>query len=332
MHGFGQLDEDATFLLYSNAPAPPGIPSDPRFQWIHLPSRNGRWWSLVDFPLAARKAGAQAIHTQYSLSPLVGPRGVTTIHDVSFFVGPEWFRPRDRFLLQRSVPAAARRARRVITVSDTSKAEIERHIPASTGKVRVTPNACPPWVERVETDRARQAVASLGVTSPFLLTVGTRWPRKNFELARAAVDLLPPEVPHRLVVTGKAGWGDEADSARVQRVGYVDAAVLNALYSCASLYLAPSRHEGFGIPLLEAWKCGCPVLCSQGGALPEVAGDAAEVEPTWDPKHWAETIFRLLHDSSKLEALRQRGLTRVERTSWRETAALTLAVYQEVAE
>jgi glycosyltransferase involved in cell wall biosynthesis len=288
----------------------------------------------VTFPLGARRAGARVIHTQYNLSPLAGRRGITTIHDVSFFIGPEWFRHRDLFLLRRFVPASARRAARVITVSETSRSEIERFIPAARGKTVVTPLAPTPGLEPVPLDEARRLVeAETGIAEPFLLTVGTRWPRKNMGLAVEAVSGLPADIPHVLAVTGKPGWGEEhLASPRVRATGYVTEAVLSALYSSAALYLAPSRHEGFGLPVLDAFRCGCPVLCSAGGALPEVAGDAAVVLPSWSPADWTDTLRELLTDSGKLDAMRMRGLERVKQFDWMETARRTMAVYREVGE
>jgi glycosyltransferase involved in cell wall biosynthesis len=331
LYGLARIDADVRVLLISNAVKPPEIPWCGKFEWHQVQARTSRWWSLVSFPMAARRLGAHAIHTQYSLSPLSGRTGITTVHDVSFFIGPEWFRPKDRFLLQRSVPAACRRAAKVITVSETGAKEIERFIPAARGKIAVTYNACPPWIQGVEPAVAREYVRQeLGVEGPYLMTVGTRWPRKNMELAVQTAERLPAELPHRLVLTGKAGWGEQTAGSRGQAVGYVSNEALSHLYSAADLYLAPSRHEGFGIPLLEAFRCGCPVLCSGGGALPEVAGDAAIVQPSWSPEDWARTAAGLLADSGKMHELRTRGRERERRYTWEETARRTLDVYLEV--
>lgn len=279
----------------------------------------------------ARSCQADVIHTQYNLSPLVGRRGVTTIHDVSFLIGPEWFRPRDLFLLRRFVPASARRAARVITVSETSRQEIEEQIPAARGKTVVTYLGPTPGIEPIPPSEARPRIeAELGVTGPYLLTVGTRWPRKNLALAIDAVTGLPSDSPAPLIVSGKPGWGEEAAGPRVKLAGYVTEATLSALYSAASLYLAPSRHEGFGLPVLDAFHCGCPVLCSSGGALPEIAGDAARVMTSWDPRDWAEAIREILSDSGKLDEMRRKGLERARQFDWLETARRTMAVYTEV--
>lgn len=324
--GLSQLPHESRLLLFSNCERPGNVPEDPRFEWRHLPGRNSRWWSLVQFPVAARKAGAHVVHTQYSLSPLVRQGGVTTIHDVSFYIGPEWFRPRDLFLLRRSIPATCRRAARIITVSETSRKEIEKFVPAAQGKVRVTPNATP--LERRPLDEAEAAArrARLGVPERYLLTVGTRWPRKNMALAieSAAAAGWP------LVVTGQPGWGNEPPGTAIA-TGFVEEDDLNALYMGATLYLAPSWHEGFGIPILEAFSLGCPVLCGPGGAMPEVAGGAARVTSGYDKAEWVQAIQELTSQPGTLEAMRQKGLARASEYSWEQTAQRTLEVYREAA-
>ena len=334
--GLSRINTNFRFLLFSNARQPAGIPESDRFEWVRVPSRSQRWWSYVRFPILARRMGAAAIHTQYSLSPLAGSVGISTIHDVSFFIGPEWFKPKDRTLLRTTVPAAARRANRVITVSNTSKSEIARYIPGIEEKVRVTYLAGHPSIVPIKKQLAKQKVSKLlDYDGPYALCVGTIWPRKNTALAVDAIKNLSSETACRLVLTGKSGWGSNRQSAignRQLQTGYVDFELLSSLYSAADLYLAPSRHEGFGIPLIEAFSCGCPVLCSSGGALPETAGDAAEIEPTWEPEHWANTIQSMLRDSSKLDQLRAKGLERAKRFSWEETARKTLQVYKEVVE
>jgi glycosyltransferase involved in cell wall biosynthesis len=265
------------------------------------------------------------------VSPFAALPSVSTIHDVSFFVGPEWFPPKDRFLLRKNIPATVRRVKRVITVSETSKREIESWIPGAKGKVRVTLNACPSWISRIERENAARVVSeAVGVKQPFLLTVGTRWPRKNMELAIRAADLLGSDLPHKLLVTGKTGWGNAELGRRGIATGYVTNDLLSALYSAADLYIAPSKHEGFGIPLLEAFRCGCPVICSSGGALPEVAGNAALVEDNWEPEGWASSIDRLLRNKAKLAELAQLGFKREMAFSWSKTAEATEAVYREV--
>lgn len=333
LQGLAQIDTDFRYLLLTNAPPPPGIPESPNFAWKVVPARSSRWWSAVTFPLAARRAGARAIHAQYSLSPLCGRVGITTVHDVSFFIGPEWFRTKDRLLLQTTVPPSVRRAARVVTVSETSLRDIVKYIPAAKGKIRATPLAASPDIVPMDPGAAGALVKQeLGLSGPFALTVGTRWPRKNMKLAVEAVNALPESLPLKLAITGKPGWGEGELGTRAVATGYVSTGLLSALYSAADLYLAPSHYEGFGLTLLEAFVCGCPVVCSQGGAHPEVAGDAAALAQSQSPRDWTALITELMADKDRLNSMRERGLKRAAAFSWKRMAAATLEVYREVIE
>lgn len=257
---------------------------------------------------------------------------MTTVHDVSFMIEPDWFKPKDRVLLQWQVPASCRRARKVLTVSETSKGEIERLIPGTRGKVVVTPNALGDNIMPVSPEQARQVVAeSFGVAGPYLFALGTRWPRKNLRLAVEAFQRLGPAMGLSLVVSGQPGWGVEANCPGVVYTGYVSDEQLSALYCGASLFLLPSLHEGFGIPILEAFACSCPVLCGPGGAMPEVAGGAARVTAGYSAEEWAGAVADLLSDSSNLDAMRARGHERLQHYDWGTTARLTTDVYREVA-
>ncbi|MBL8059120.1 MAG: glycosyltransferase family 4 protein [Chthonomonas sp.] len=306
--------------LFSNLPPPASTPPIVLERWVTLSAPNNRVWSFVTWPSALRQIQPQLVHTQYSLPFGLPGKKVSTVHDVSFCIEPKWFSPKDRWLLQRGVGSAVRRADAVITVSETSRAEIERYYPAASGKVRVAHNgANTALVGGTRDDHGR----------PFLLSVATQWPRKNIQLAIDAVDLLPDDLPHRLVLTGKPGATLRLNS-RVETTGYVPESRLADLYASASLYLCPSYHEGFGIPLVEAFAAGCPVLSSIGGALPEIGASACEYVDSFDAKTWASRIETLLRDSGKLEALREAGPKRAREFSWEKSAQRHLEIYREV--
>src|SRR5438876_631780 len=138
LSGLAEVASEFDFLLLSDSPQPHEYGE--RFRWVRLPRVSRKWFSLVTMPLAARRMGAQVFHTQYTLSPFA-KKGVATIHDVSFFIGPEWFKPKDRFLLQRFVPPSAKRAAKVITVSEAGKRDLVRYLGIAPEKVAVTYNA-----------------------------------------------------------------------------------------------------------------------------------------------------------------------------------------------
>jgi glycosyltransferase involved in cell wall biosynthesis len=117
----------------------------------------------------------------------------------------------------------------------------------------------------------------------------------------------------------------------VHFLGYVPDSDLPLLYGAAEVFVFPSLHEGFGLPLLEAMACGTPVVASTRGSLPEVAGEAALLVEPDPPEALAEGIYRLITDAALRGEYRQRGLQRAQAFSWRHTAEATLAVYRQAA-
>lgn len=315
---------DVELVCISNQEKPKNVPYLQNIHWLTTAAKSSRWWSMVKFPLLARKTGAHVLHGQYGISPLA-KNGISTVHDVSFMVNPSWFSKRDEVLLRTGVQLTAKTAKRLITVSDTSKDEIDRYFPTASLKTRVAHNACPPWINPTEPS---QIIRNLGIKSDYVLTVGTNWARKNMKLALDATAAIAKDMNLKLVVTGKQGGDMQAD--HVISTGYVDTETLSALYSGTKLYIAPSLHEGFGITLLEAMRCGSPVLCGPGGAMPEVAGTAGFVMPDYDPATWQVAISKLLRDPSKLSELKAKGFEREKEFTWARSAKAHYDVYREL--
>lgn len=320
----GTTLEEFEFLYFTNVSAHGKIPAG----WHLVPGKN-RWWSLVRFPLAARRLGARLLHTQYSLSPLVGRSGVTTIHDVSFYVDPSWFRWRDLALLRRSIPGTVRRAAAILTVSETSKREIEAALPAAKGKTVAGWLGPTAWIEAQDPMIARKFVAErFGLNKPFALSAATNWARKNTALAIEAVRGLQAKAELDLALAGKAQLASEPDANWLHGLGYVSNEELANLYSAASVYLLPSLHEGFGLPILEAWTCGTPVVAMAQGAVPEVGGPAVELVDSRQAADWTTRIACLLDQPGRLQELRAAGAERLKLFTWAETAKATAEAYR----
>jgi alpha-1,3-rhamnosyl/mannosyltransferase len=126
-----------------------------------------------------------------------------------------------------------------------------------------------------------------------------------------------------------AAHAESSASEAIHFVGWLDEHDLAVLYSHAGVLVLPSLYEGFGLPVLEAMACGAPVICSTGGSLPEVAGDAALVLPPSDPTAWADAMARVLTNEAAAIELRQRGFRRAAEFNWRTTAEQTRDVYRE---
>ncbi len=272
-------------------------------------------WTL---PRLLRRLGADLVHTQYAL-PLRSPcPGIVTIHDLSF-EDASLMRARDRHVFRAVVPRAARAAARVVTVSERTKRDLLDRYGLSPEQVVVTPNGVDPAFGPVQ--GGRTASNSL-LQAPYVLAVGALERRKNQQAALAAAR----EVGLELVVVGPVKDERVADELRrggARLEGYVSDGRLAELYRGAACLVQPSRHEGFGLPVLEAMASGTPVVVVSDPALVEVAGDAAVVV---EEGSLADGIRLALTERETLVAA---GLERARRFSWEETARATVRVYLE---
>lgn len=335
---------DDEYIVYTRLPLPDNLfGQSRRLRLRAVPASNDRVWTLLTFPQVLRQDGVDVAHTQYTI-PLRAPCPViTTVHDISFRLYPEWFPRRHRLLLNLTVPVAMRRAARVITVSMSSRRDILRVYRLDPSHVEAIPQAVSEEFKPIEPDIARRHVASrFGVDTQFILSVGVLQPRKNLPMlieafARAAYSA---RIPHRLVLVGKRGWGYDDIAVQIARLrladrilitDYVDDEDLPPLYSAADMMAFPSLYEGFGLPPLEAMACGAPTLVSDAPAMPEVAGDGALVLPVMDAVAWAEAITKVGTSPEKRAALSEAGLQRARGFSWATTGHQTRRVYREVA-
>jgi len=237
---------------------------------------------------------------------------VVTIHDLSFEREPELMSRADRWTFRLTVPRAARKARRVLTVSERSRRDLVELYGLPAAKVIVTPNGVDP-VFRPDAGTGRGG---------FLLSVGAVQPRKNQTAALAAAR----ELGMPLKVAGPtkdAATAQELEAGGAELLGYVSARELAALYHDAACLVQASHYEGFGLPVLEAMASGTPVVTVREDALLEVAGEAAVVV---EDDGLADGVRRALAERERLVTA---GLERAKAFSWRAAAEATLRVYVE---
>jgi glycosyltransferase involved in cell wall biosynthesis len=182
-----------------------------------------------------------------------------------------------------------------------------------------------------------------GFERPFLYYPAATWPHKNHLTLLSAVSVLQERYGFDgdLVLTGVTKQHHEKIYSEIQRLGlqkrvrlmgYLPYGDLPLVYNLARLMVFPSLFEGFGIPLLEAMACGCPVACSNTTSLPEVAGDAAVQFDPLSPEDMAAAIWSVWSDESLRQDLKQRGVERAARFTWEETARRTVGTYRKVLE
>ncbi|MFM8303352.1 MAG: glycosyltransferase family 4 protein [Actinomycetota bacterium] len=304
-------------------------------------------WNAVD-PLAQpgtathrRVHGAQVVHAP---SVAVPPRNrvplVVTVHDAAPILFPTTFPRRGRRFHTLGFVAAADRADAVVAPSVAAADEIAAC--TAIARERIHPIHHGVDQTRASDDEVARAREELGLADhPYVCWVGTLEPRKDVGVlvdAFARV-VASDDVPHRLVLVGPGGWLDGADDAarhaaslgdRVRFTGPVASERLRALYRGADVFALPSRHEGFGLPVLEAAVQGTAVLASDLPVLREVAADTARFAPVGDPDAWADALGALLRDDVGRAALGAAGAARAREFTWERSARTHLAVYRSL--
>ena len=304
---------------------------------------------LIRIPLTLsaelRKHPVDVLHVQFTAPPFCPCPVVVSIHDLSFEHLPQTFLRRSRTQLRLTVRHSARRADGILTLSEHTRRDVIETYKIDPEKVTAIPLAAPAHFGPVRDDKELQRVRhTYGIDRDYVLSVGSIQPRKNLvRLIGAYASLRRVQAGNsfpKLVIVGKKGWlYDETLRAleesgvkeAVVLTGYVPESDLPALYSGALCFVYPSYFEGFGLPPLEAMKCGAPVIVGNATSLPEVVGDAGLKVDPFDVSAIAGAIGELMNNSELRKELSVKGRRRAEMFDWRNTAQQTLKVYEQVA-
>jgi glycosyltransferase involved in cell wall biosynthesis len=295
-------------------------------------------WEQLALPAQAARRHAALIFSPANLAPLAWPRNVVVMHDAAVLRRPEAYSWAYRTWHSQLGLACARRALRVITVSEFSRRELTELAGLDPARLVVIPGGVG---ERFTADADadggaagpdHRAAARLGLDRPYVLTIATDDPRKNLQAlapAAAALERLGIE----LVWAGDSRpYFARAGAAEgLRSLGYVSDDDLPALYRSALAFVLPSRYEGFGLTCLEAMACGTPVVAADRAALPETCGDAALLVDPDDPAALAAAVVTAATAPSVREGLRTSGLRRAREFSWQRTATSTDLLLSELA-
>jgi glycosyltransferase involved in cell wall biosynthesis len=311
---------------------------------VVLPGRGGTWWEQTHLPRAIRSNADVLFSPGYSAPLLSTVPVVVAIHDVSFFAHPEWFRPREGFRRRTVVRAAARRAARVLTISEFSRQEIRRWLGIAPDRIVVTPVAVGGWARaRANEDEARRSANTpTWKPEPLVLYVGSLLNRRHLpDLVRAFARVLDHVPDAELVIVGENRsypLEDPSQTARAlgieRRVfvrSYVPDAELSELYRRAGSFAFLSTYEGFGMTPLEAMAEGAPAVVYDTPVAREAYGDAALFVRPGDIEGVARALTQSLTDAPLRERLQSAARECVARYSWTRTAAATLATLEEAA-
>jgi glycosyltransferase involved in cell wall biosynthesis len=291
------------------------------------------------------RQGVTLFHApHYVLPPLIRCRSVVTIHDCIHLMFPQYLPNRLAFGYARtSIGLAARRATRVLTVSESSKRDILRFVNTQPEKIDVIYNA---YDERFAIDPAEADVVRVRerfqLQDEFVLYAGNVKPHKNLERLIEAFHIVRKRgLDHlKLVMIGDEISKYTALRRAVHRhqlhpyvrfLGYLPEETLAVMYRLAGVFVFPSLYEGFGLPPLEAMASGTPVVTSNVSSLPEVAGDAAVLVDPYDPRAIADGMYRVLTDEQLRKDLRHRGVARAGMFSWEQSVRRVRKIYDEVS-
>ncbi|HEY6249853.1 MAG TPA: glycosyltransferase family 1 protein [Candidatus Angelobacter sp.] len=307
-----------------------------------------KYYSLqeqLELPRILRRHRIDLLHSPHFVLPLMGScTTVATIHDVIYLACkddlPSWT---GRMYYRGMMSASARKADRIITVSEFSKADIVRFLKVDPARIEVVYSGVSPVFQPVrDPSRIQQVRRQYGISGEFILYTGIYKPRKNHEgLFRAMQKLVAGGVCAQLVIAGSMNEGhaelkklaaELKIADRVIFTGFLNDSDLAALYTAARVYACPSLYEGFGFTVLEAMACGTPVVCSSATSLPEIAGEAAVFADPRNPDDFACALAYVFSDDELRARLVTSGYENCRRFSWPNAAAKTIAVYESAAE
>jgi glycosyltransferase involved in cell wall biosynthesis len=301
-------------------------------------------WEQSGLPVLAQQVGADVLHMpNYSVPLRPGLPTVVTIHDLSFFTDPERYTTSTAAALKSATRTAARQATRLIVPSNATRDELVRVLAIDPARIDVALHGVDHRLfHRPDADQVNRVTARLGLRGkPYIAFLGSLAPRKNAPalISGWAAAVAGLEDPPALVLGGGGGGSADLDEAiagvpghlRLIRPGYLPFSDLPGFLGGALVVAAPSRGEGFGLPVLEAMACGAPVLTTNRASLPEVGGEAvAYTEPEADAI--AAALRALLDDPGRRLALGEAGYHRAQEFTWAASATAHVASYKRAAD
>jgi glycosyltransferase involved in cell wall biosynthesis len=305
-------------------------------------------WEQLRLPIEAAAEKIDLLHCPTNPGPIFAPcKRVFTLHDVNYMRYPEFsYDKKTQWYWSLFSRAAAKAADLIITISSFSKKEIIELFNVPEEKVEVIYLAAGDNFRQIKLGKESEKIDSLRkkycLPGEFILFVGTVSPRKNLvTLLRAIAKLKKKGIKEKLVIVGDSGWKTKELSIIINELnlnkeiifaGYVSEEELLLFYNLASVFVFPSIYEGFGLPVLEAMKSGCPVVASNNSCLPEIAGKAGLLVDPLDSTAFAEAIEKVLTDSLLRKRMILLGKKRASEFSWKKTAEQTIKAYKRAAQ
>jgi glycosyltransferase involved in cell wall biosynthesis len=296
-------------------------------------------WEQLILPFKLIEFKADILFSSGFICPIIKTAiNVLTIHDMTFFSHPDVHTFFKKIYFPFMIKRSANRSEKIIAVSHNTKKEIIKYAGINENKIVVTHLSANNFPQNDIENEKKFLEEKYGINTEYLLFVGMIEPRKNINLIIEALGKITDKSV-KLVIVGKKGWmvDDLFEEIKVKKLenrviftGFVPDEELELFYKNAKVFLYPSLYEGFGIPVLEAMKAGCPVITSNISSLPEVAGDAAiQIKPQ-NSEELVNAIDSITKDKNMRNELIEKGLENAEKFSWGTTAKQTLEIFHQL--
>jgi glycosyltransferase involved in cell wall biosynthesis len=302
-------------------------------------------WQHLYLPLRMKELRIDVFHEPAFVAPYFKKcPAVITIHDLSYKLLPNCYTLRNRLYLERLTERSISLSDKIIAISENTKKDILQNYKIKEEKIKViyegVDEVFHPMADLKE-EASAMVKAKYGISGNFILMVSLISPRKNMVNLIKAFSLLKKKgaADHQLVIVGKKGWFFEEVFREAENSNYskdiifcdfVSRYDLVTLYNAADVFVYPSLYEGFGLPLLEAMACNCPVVASDCSSIPEVCSDAAILVDPLDPGAFAEAISQVINNRTLRESLIEKGRLRINNFSWEKTARETIDLYNSL--
>lgn len=330
---------DHTFIIYLKS-APLEVLPKKTGWWQYKIVKPSKFWTQIGLPfhLATTKKKPDVFLTLTHYAPRFSPvPTIVSVMDVSYLHYPETFKKNDLYQLTKWTKYSVEKAAEIITISQSTKDDIIKFYKITPEKVKVVHLG----LKELSMEKATADLKSFGITKKFILFVGTLQPRKNIARLIEAYSTLPPHIKneYQLVIVGKKGWLYDEILKSPEKFGIADNVLfldyvsdndLPSFYKGAELFVLPSLYEGFGLPVLEAMKYGCPVITSNVSSLPEAGGDAALY---FDPESIVDikkTMEKVLNSEQLRRDMIEKGNAHYKKFTWEKAAKEVLKVIEEV--
>lgn len=298
-------------------------------------------WEQLSLPKYIKKHKIDVLHSPGFVIPFLSKaKNILTIADMTFISHPKVHTLVKRFYFGLFMPPSIRKTDKILSISKSTKKDISDMLNINAGKIEVTHLSYGKEFKILDKKNAKGFLSdNYSIDYPFILFVGMIEPRKNLKRVLKAFSQLKKQetIPQKLVIVGKKGWMYKGIFKTVKRLGlekeiiftgYVPDNDLVKFYNSADVLVYPCLYEGFGIPILEAMACECPVITSNVSSMPEVAGDAALFVNPIKTDEIASAMKKVITNKKLQKKLREKGKLQCSKFSWKKTAEKTLLIYE----